>query len=118
LVAWIPIGKDTIFGINGGKKHPKFKRQYDDQTPIVSKNNLKCVDYKPHAEARAILSAIQKGYSLKGKDLYVTRFSRSAGDLRGSRPCFHCMELIKEHGIRRIFYTDSEGVWWKEKVQR
>ena len=48
-------------------------------------------------------------------DLYVVQVDQS-GNLRSSRPCGHCMNVIKLLGIRRIFYSQNDGTIAKERV--
>jgi hypothetical protein len=43
-------------------------------------------------------------------DLYVVQInSDGEGTLRESRPCAHCMAVIKVVGIKRIFYSCRGG---------
>jgi deoxycytidylate deaminase len=45
-------------------------------------------------------------------DLYVAR-----NNLRNSKPCHHCINLLKYWGIYRVFYTDeSEDIYKCEKI--
>ena len=64
-----------------------------------------------HAEQ----SAIRPDISYNGCSLYVVRIGR-AGNYLLSKPCEHCLNLIKSVGIRKIFYTDSNGSIICEKV--
>ncbi len=58
-----------------------------------------------HAELDAILNA---GIltDLAGSDLYIFRQVKD-GTLARSFPCIHCQDLIREAGIKTIFYTDK-----------
>jgi len=59
-----------------------------------------------HAEAAAIRDAKRSRGSVKGADIYIARIdSRS----KLSKPCTSCAALIKKEGIRRVFYTSSDG---------
>ena len=40
--------------------------------------------------------------------IYVYRENKN-GELRMCRPCPACMEIIKERGIRDIYYTTGDG---------
>lgn len=60
-----------------------------------------------HAEISALLPLINKT-DLSKADVYVYRELRN-GNLGMSRPCKACMALIKELGIRKVFYTTNDG---------
>lgn len=47
-------------------------------------------------------------------DLYIYR-ERKNGSLGMARPCSSCMVLIKQKGVKRIFYTTYSG-FSKEKI--
>jgi len=51
---------------------------------------------------------------LFGATLYVSRIHN--GRLLLARPCAFCMELIRAVGIKKIFYSDSNGSITMEKV--
>ncbi len=59
-----------------------------------------------HAEAAAIRDAVRKGVNLAGSSIYVTRL----GDSRMSKPCPACQAMIEAYGIRKVYYTDTDGV--------
>lgn len=59
-----------------------------------------------HAESRAILShGLDNCHNL---ELMVVRINQT-GDLTMSKPCKVCQELIKDVGIKRVWYSDWEG---------
>lgn len=63
-----------------------------------------------HAEAAAVLKLLKERrlHDLSGAEMYVTRFTRG-GRVGLSRPCHHCMDLIRSVGIKQIHYTtDTE----------
>jgi tRNA(Arg) A34 adenosine deaminase TadA len=64
-----------------------------------------------HAEGFAIDRAIHRGHrkNLKGATLYSARVRRNYLDKKASKPCEHCMEMIKAFGIARVVYTNSNG---------
>lgn len=85
--------KILSFGFNKAKTHPVAVETY-----------TQCI----HAEMAAIKSARQR--DLVGADLFVVRIKRSIGQPRGmSRPCTHCMKLIQDSKIKRVFYTNKDG---------
>jgi len=58
-----------------------------------------------HAESDAILKADRN--ELKGASLLVIRIGKSK--LCNSKPCSHCMALIKESGIKEVYYSGPDG---------
>lgn len=104
LVAWIQIGKQVIMGTNSRKTSPRFKRIYEEGPAA----------YELHAEMD-VLNKASKIRSLEGSELHVMRF-RKNGSIGSSKPCSHCMEFIRQHGIRAIHYINENGEWLKEKV--
>jgi hypothetical protein len=60
-----------------------------------------------HAEVGAVLRGDRK-HDIKGMDVYVVRVV-SRGDMALSRPCPLCQKVMREHGIRRAFYSIAEG---------
>lgn len=58
-----------------------------------------------HAEMDAIFKART---DLRGTTLYVYRGTKD-GSPSSSKPCEHCMKVIKEAGIKKIFYSVPDG---------
>jgi deoxycytidylate deaminase len=72
-----------------------------------------------HAEAAALVAVTYVGpfkRSYKGLDLLSIRVTR-AGKLAMARPCDNCMKLIREAGIRRVYFTDADGAMRCERVR-
>lgn len=82
-------------GYNSLKTSPKSKHPYKSI----------------HSEMRAIWAANPD--ELKGASIYVFRQHRD-GSLARSFPCQHCYNLIKESGIKRIYYTDYDSYAMEE----
>lgn len=76
-----------------------------------------------HAELAAIIGVNTK--DLRGSDIYVARMMRTKPQpVRGmSRPCEHCIKLIRKAGIKRMYYTilnphnHNKGEWNMERVR-
>ena len=64
--------------------------------------------HKCHAELSALVPLIKDGVDLSSASIFVYRQHRN-GVLACSRPCKSCMELIKDVGITKIFYTTEDG---------
>lgn len=61
-----------------------------------------------HAELSALLPLIKDDVDLGDASIYVFR-SHKNGVPGCARPCKSCMELIKDVGIKKIFYTTEDG---------
>jgi tRNA(Arg) A34 adenosine deaminase TadA len=64
-----------------------------------------------HAEIHAIKNALRSidVDDLRYADLYVTRVMNGNSKRGMSKPCEGCVGAIVEFGIKRVYYTDSEG---------
>ncbi len=63
---------------------------------------------KVHAEVASLLPLIKSGVDLSGATIYVARYNRN-GELALARPCSRCEKLIRQCGIRKVYYTTSNG---------
>lgn len=77
-------------GFNKKKTHPKSNSRF---------KNI-------HAELSAILNCQQE--NLYGCDIYVYRENKK-GELSLSKPCNCCLEIIKQVGIRRVYFSTDRG---------
>jgi len=59
-----------------------------------------------HAEMECIIKS--KEFDLTGAHIYVYREGH-AGNLLMCRPCNACLKMIKEVGIKEIYYTTPDG---------
>lgn len=62
-----------------------------------------------HAECSALLSCGPD--KAKGADVYVYRATKD-GNNACSKPCPCCIMMLKEAGVRRIYYTKNEYPFW------
>lgn len=89
-------------GVNSNvKTHPLQKRY--NQYRFTDEGTHKC-----HAELLALLPLIREGVDLSNAIIFTYRKHKD-GNLACSRPCKSCMQLIKDCGIKRIFYTTEDG---------
>lgn len=87
-------GKTLIrVGINRKKTHPIARR--------VVKDGFE--EFTLHAEMDALIA------SEPGDTLYVLRVLKDGTTLANAKPCKWCRKVIKDKGIDKVFYTDSEG---------
>ena len=42
--------------------------------------------------------------------IHVGRYSHKDGGFTNSKPCSHCLSLLKQYGIRKIVYTTEDGL--------
>lgn len=68
-----------------------------------------------HAEINALSRLIGKEIEWERVSIFVYRELKN-GEKACSRPCSACMNLIKDLGIKNIYYTDEHGNYCKEKV--
>lgn len=88
-------------GCNNTKTHP-LQKQYNKYR-FAEDGVHTC-----HAELVALLPLIKDGIDLTDASVYVYREHKN-GTPGCARPCKSCMELIKDVGIKRIFYTTEDG---------
>jgi deoxycytidylate deaminase len=68
-----------------------------------------------HAEVSALNSLIGKEVDFSKLTLYVYREHKD-GSPAMARPCKSCMALIKNLGIKKVFYTTDDG-FAEEKIE-
>jgi|TARA_B100001964_G_scaffold211099_1_gene246081 deoxycytidylate deaminase len=92
------VNKNSIISVgnNSYKTHPLLK--YRTEWPFL------------HAEQHAI---IRRGLdNCEGLDLYVVRILKNL-NYAISYPCDVCKQLIKDVGIRNVYYIDENGEFAK-----
>lgn len=91
LGAVITRGSDIVgIGFNKKKTHPLSTTRF---------NNI-------HAELSAIInSGIE---DLSGCSIYVYRETKQK-QIALARPCEHCVKMLKQVGISKVFYTTDNG---------
>ena len=88
-------------GCNSMKTHP-LQKQYNKYR--FKEDSV----HACHAELVALLPLIRDNVDLADASIYVYREHKN-GTPGCARPCKSCMELIKDVGIKRIFYTTDDG---------
>jgi len=92
-------GRVIAIGANTDKTHPRFERTYPDGNTSA----------RMHAEMNVLR------FAKPGDELEVMRF-RNNDTLAMAKPCSYCMNHIRENDIKRVRYTDDEGIWREIKV--
>ena len=87
-------------GFNTSKTDPIQKRynryRFAEDTPAATHAEIMCL--KPLMGRNDI--------DFKNVDLYVYRAYKN-GDTAIARPCLSCMQLVRDLGIRNIYYTNE-----------
>lgn len=86
--------KPVSVGCNLYKTHPRFASGENGTTLSI------------HAEVKAILSCPRR--QLTGAEIWIFRADRY-GKPALAKPCEKCLSIIEDVGIKRIYYTTSEG---------
>lgn len=60
-----------------------------------------------HAEVHALENAIRN----TKKRAFALSVEVQRTDGKMSKPCFHCTEIMKGYGVKRVHYTIGDGLW-------
>lgn len=63
---------------------------------------------KLHAEIMALLPLMRDKIDLRNASIYIHRQHKD-GTLAMARPCSSCQKVIKQLGIKKVFYTIENG---------
>jgi hypothetical protein len=96
LAAWTRIGTSWITGTNSGRCSSKFRRVHPDGT----------LGFHLHAE----MDLIRKFEPGTLREISVARFTKD-GNITMSMPCKYCKQFLREHGVKKVRYTDWNGEW-------
>lgn len=91
-----PVGAAS----NKAKTHPRFANPYNSL-----RNSI-------HAEIRAIINCGMD--NIKGSYIYVYRQHKN-GTPAFARPCPNCLTILKEYGIRKVYFTTEEFPYYQEE---
>lgn len=69
-----------------------------------------------HAEAAAIIKALQIWANLRNCEILVIRLGTTK--LKNSKPCQNCMNIINETGIKKVTYSNENGNLQTIKVRK
>lgn len=89
----IVVSTTNVFG----KTHPRQK--------LLAERVNEPYRVSLHAELRALLKA------RKPVDTLIVGRVNHLGQLCLAKPCPVCQLAIAEHGVRKVYYSVSEGVW-------
>lgn len=97
-------------GFNQDKTH-SVQKYYDRFRNFDKDNNL--VQHKIHAEIACLYPIMNDDIPWHKVDLYIYR-SRKDIPHGMARCCPACMELVKDLGIRKIYYSTDDGFAYEE----
>lgn len=103
-IGCVVVYKNRIIssGFNSNKTSPLQKRYNSRRFSIDT-------PHKIHAEIKA-LSPILKMHDVDWAHLKIYLYrQRADGTLGMSRPCASCMTMLKDYGIKHIYYTTDDG---------
>lgn len=89
-------------GTNSDTKTHPLQKQYN-RYRFTADSPHKC-----HAELIALLPLIRDSVDLSNASIFVYREHKNH-KLACARPCKSCMKLIRDVGIKRVFYTTEDG---------
>lgn len=97
-------------GCNSPKENP-IQRIYNQYRGFDARKYPAC----EHAEINALHSILNKR-SVNWENVSIYTYREAAGQKSCSRPCKACEQLIKDLGIRNMYYIDWNGNYVKERV--
>lgn len=88
-------------GFNTNKTHPVQKRLNKERFDEDTRHTL-------HSEVAALIPIMKEDIDFNKVEVFTYREYINGG-MAMSRPCPSCMRLIKELGIKKIWYTTPDG---------
>jgi tRNA(Arg) A34 adenosine deaminase TadA len=86
--------------------------------------NGRCICFSTHAEIDVLVKLLKlakikpfKGYiDLSSYTIVVIRLG-SDGTFKNSRPCSHCVNVLKFYNIKKVVYSSEDGLLITEKIK-
>ena len=86
--------------------------------------NNNCMFYSTHAEMSVIYKILKSCKLQPFKDfvdlsdfvIVVVRYGKD-GNLKNSRPCNHCLDIMVKYRIKKIMYSTDDGIVLTEKPE-
>ena len=89
-------------GFNSTRTHPIQKQLNKERFSIETTN------HSLHAEVSALLPLMKKDTDFSRIEIYTHRNFKD-GRLALAKPCRSCMKLIKDLGVKKIWFTTNDG---------
>lgn len=80
------------------KTHPLMKKHYPYFVQSVHAEFSVLMKLNLHKEIKSIL----------GSKIYVYREDKN-GNVKRAKPCKYCMKILKEYGVRKVYYSTENG---------
>ena len=103
-------GNRIISTGHNSNKTSTIQFKYDRYRELDDTNNYLA---KTHAEVSALGPLLKDNYDCAHSSIYIYRELKD-GKKSCARPCPACMKLIRDLGIKNIYYTDWDGNYVKE----
>lgn len=104
-------GEIISVGVNGNKSHP-LQQKYNQLR--FRDDDVSNMGHLMHAEIEALVKG-RSDISTHHAAIYVYRVMRN-GDKGMSRPCSGCVQALLDFGVKRMYYTTTEGLVYEEIV--
>lgn len=108
-------GRVISTGYNSNKTHP-LQKKYNKYRKFQKSN--KPVKNSLHAEMSCIIDipkCVENNIDFTRCKLYIYRVPKNKKMITGdSRPCAACMKMLRDKGIRKIYYTTNNGFSMEE----
>lgn len=107
-VGCVVVYRGTILakGHNSNKSHPQQlfynKERYDSNTNHYFHPSL-------HAEIAALSKIRYLDIDFSKVEVYVSRYIKGTDTPAMARPCPSCMKMIRDMGIKKIYYTGDNS---------
>ena len=113
----VVVHKDKVVGVgwNTNKTHPcqmKYNKYRESKSnrKYVSSEHLPCL----HAEVMALQHATRSFKGDLSKCSIFVYSEKKDGTTRLTRPCMGCSKMLKDLGVKNIYYTTDNG-WQYER---
>lgn len=112
MVAFVVVKNKIIsFGVNSEKTSAA---QHYWRCRVDNENNVDFVYDKTHAEVAAI-KKIHPSFDFSRAEIFVCSRKKNR-EYRVARPCPICEGMLREIGIKKIYYTTGNGIVKEEFV--
>lgn len=105
------------FGYNRAAQASSAPTCHAECDAILQRLRQKRGDQKKRANRDQKKRANQK-QNLKNYAIFVIRIKPCDSSLGNSKPCFDCIQLMRQHGIKKVFYSNDAGQIVMERVNR
>lgn len=111
-VGAVVVEKNRI--ISTGHNSSKTSTLQDKYNKYRDIDDMNVCIPRVHAEIAALAPLIKQDVDWAHTSIYVYRELKN-GHISCARPCKACAQLIRELGIKKIFYTDWDGSYISEE---